>query len=137
MDFTPKLEQLRRNTGQIHNLLREARLVTCLGNRALLSLFVGALVDRDQLVAFHARAVGPLHHCSHPAMVADPCCLPLHARRSFLAPRVAAASASGAGSAPSRRRVTRALGGASLSGGEDPAPSSPGPSPPSAPSASA
>ena len=50
MDFTPKLEQLRRNTGQIHNLLREARLVTCLGNRALLSLFVGALVDRDQLV---------------------------------------------------------------------------------------
>ena len=50
MDFTPKLEQLRRNTGQIHNLLREARLVTCLGNRALLSLFVGALVDREQLV---------------------------------------------------------------------------------------
>jgi hypothetical protein len=51
--------------------------------------------------------------------------------------RVGAASASGAGSAPFQRRMTSALGGASLSGGEDPARASPGPSPPSAPSASA
>ena len=27
MDFTPKLEQIRRNTSRINNLLRDARLV--------------------------------------------------------------------------------------------------------------
>jgi len=50
MDFTPKLEQIRRNTSQIHNLLRDARLVACFGNRALLSLFVGGLIGQDHLV---------------------------------------------------------------------------------------
>ena len=50
MDFTPKLEQIRRNTSQIHNLLRDARLVACFGNRALLSLFVGGLIDQNHLV---------------------------------------------------------------------------------------
>ncbi len=60
MDFTPKLEQLRRNTGQIHHLLRDARLVACLGNRALLSLFVGALVGREQLVGAATSAAAGL-----------------------------------------------------------------------------
>jgi DNA-binding NarL/FixJ family response regulator len=50
MDFTPKLEQIRRNTSQINNLLRDARLVACLGNRALLSLFVGGLIGQEHLV---------------------------------------------------------------------------------------
>ncbi len=50
MDFTPKLEQIRGNTHQINNLLRDARLVVCLGNRALLSLFVGGLCHQQQLV---------------------------------------------------------------------------------------
>ena len=50
MDFTPKLEQIRRNTSQINNLLRDARLVACLGNRALLSLFVGSLIGQEHLV---------------------------------------------------------------------------------------
>ncbi|MEX0588219.1 MAG: response regulator transcription factor [Cyanobium sp.] len=50
MDFTPKLEQIRRNTNQIHNLLRDARLVACLGNRALLSLFVTTQIGQDHVV---------------------------------------------------------------------------------------
>lgn len=50
MDLTPQLEQIRRNTRQIHNLLRDARLVACLGNRALLSLFVGGLIGQEHLV---------------------------------------------------------------------------------------
>lgn len=50
MDFTPKLEQIRRNTRQINNLLRDARLVACLGNRALLSFFVGGLIGQEHLV---------------------------------------------------------------------------------------
>ena len=50
MDFTPKLEQIRRNTSQINNLLRDARLVACLGNRALLSFFVGGLIGQEHLV---------------------------------------------------------------------------------------
>jgi DNA-binding NarL/FixJ family response regulator len=50
MDFTPKIEQIRRNTRQINNLLRDARLVACLGNRALLSFFVGGLVGQEHLV---------------------------------------------------------------------------------------
>ena len=50
MDFTPKLEQIRRNTSQINNLLRDARLVACLGNRALLCFFVGSLVGQEHLV---------------------------------------------------------------------------------------
>ena len=50
MDFTPKLEQIRRNTSQINNLLRDARLVACLGNRALLSCFVGGLIGQEHLV---------------------------------------------------------------------------------------
>ena len=50
MDFTPKLEQIRRNTSQINNLLRDASLVACLGNRALLSFFVGGLIGQEHLV---------------------------------------------------------------------------------------
>jgi DNA-binding NarL/FixJ family response regulator len=50
MDFTPKLEQIRLNTRQINNLLRDARLVACLGNRALLSFFVGGLIGQEHLV---------------------------------------------------------------------------------------
>ena len=50
MDFTPRLEQIRQNTGQIDNLLRDARLVVCLGNRAMLSLFVGSQIGQRQLV---------------------------------------------------------------------------------------
>ena len=50
MDFTPKLEQIRSNTSQINNLLRDARLVACLGNRALLSFFVGGLIGQEHLV---------------------------------------------------------------------------------------
>jgi DNA-binding NarL/FixJ family response regulator len=50
MDFTPRLTQIRRNNSQIHNLLRDARLVACLGNRAVLSLFVSGLVGQEQLV---------------------------------------------------------------------------------------
>lgn len=50
MDFTPALARIRQNTRQIHTLLRDARLVACLGNRALLSLFVGGLAGQEQLV---------------------------------------------------------------------------------------
>ena len=50
MDFTPKLEQIRRNTSQINNLLRDARLVACLGNRALLCALVGGLIGQEHLV---------------------------------------------------------------------------------------
>lgn len=50
MDFTPRLEQIRQNTRQIDNLLRDARLVVCLGNRAMLSLFVGGQIGQRQLV---------------------------------------------------------------------------------------
>lgn len=50
MDFTPKLEQIRCNTSQINNLLRDARLVACLGNRALLCALVGGLIGQEHLV---------------------------------------------------------------------------------------
>jgi len=50
MDFTPRLEQIRQNTRQIDNLLRDARLVVCLGNRAMLSLFVGGQIGQRNLV---------------------------------------------------------------------------------------
>lgn len=50
MDFTPKLEQIRRNSSQINNLLRDARLVACLGNRALLCALVGGLIGQEHLV---------------------------------------------------------------------------------------
>lgn len=50
MDFTPKLEQIRRNTNQINKLLRDARLVTCLGSRGMLSLFVTSQIGQDHVV---------------------------------------------------------------------------------------
>ena len=50
MDLTPKLEHIRRNTSQINNLLRDARLVACLGNRALLCALVGGLIGQEHLV---------------------------------------------------------------------------------------
>ncbi|MDA0717025.1 MAG: response regulator transcription factor [Cyanobacteria bacterium] len=50
MDFTPRIEQIRRNTSQIINLLKDARLVACLGNRALLCALVGGLMGEEHLV---------------------------------------------------------------------------------------
>ena len=50
MDLTPKLEHIRRNTSQINNLLRDASLVACLGNRALLCALVGGLIGQEHLV---------------------------------------------------------------------------------------
>lgn len=41
LDFTPFLHQVRRNTDLNNLMLQDARIVVCLGSRALLSAFIG------------------------------------------------------------------------------------------------
>ena len=41
LDFTPLIPQVRQNTDLSNVLLHDARIVVCLGSRALLAAFLG------------------------------------------------------------------------------------------------
>jgi DNA-binding NarL/FixJ family response regulator len=49
VDFTPQIRQIQRNRSHTSQLLEHLKLVTCFGNRALLSLFVGTVTRPGQL----------------------------------------------------------------------------------------
>jgi DNA-binding NarL/FixJ family response regulator len=50
MDFTPFMAQVRRNTDLSNVMLHDARLVVCLGSRALLAAFLGWTLNPDQVL---------------------------------------------------------------------------------------
>lgn len=50
MDFTPLLPQIRRNQARAGRLLGSARVVLCLGSRALMSFALGAAREAEQVL---------------------------------------------------------------------------------------
>ena len=50
MDFTPLLPQLRANRQSVLQLMRGSRVMTCLGDRALLALITGRVMDGAEVV---------------------------------------------------------------------------------------
>ncbi len=50
MDFTPLLPQIRKNQARAGKLLGNARVVLCLGSRALVSFAVGAAREPEQIL---------------------------------------------------------------------------------------
>lgn len=56
MDFTPLLPQLRQNHALAGELIGQARVVMCLGSRALISLLVGASPQSEQILGVATTA---------------------------------------------------------------------------------
>lgn len=50
LDFTPFLDQVRRNTDLSNLMLQDARIVVCLGSRALLAAFLGWIENPDHVL---------------------------------------------------------------------------------------
>ena len=50
LDFTPFLDQVRRNTDLSNLMLQDARIVVCLGSRALLAAFLGWTENPDHVL---------------------------------------------------------------------------------------
>jgi len=50
VDFTPLLAQLRENSALTGDLLRDARVVICLGSRAQISFLVSSCINNGQIV---------------------------------------------------------------------------------------
>lgn len=50
MDFTPLIDQVRRNSDLTNLLLKDTRIVVCIGSRALLAAFLGWTSDPAQVV---------------------------------------------------------------------------------------
>ena len=50
LDFTPFLDQVRRNTDLSNLMLQDARIVVCLGSRALLAAFLGWTLNPDHIL---------------------------------------------------------------------------------------
>ncbi len=50
MDYTPLIEQVRRNSRDGNLMLHDSRLVVCMGSRLALSLLISTIQPGDQLV---------------------------------------------------------------------------------------